>query len=165
MKPRFIQNITFYCKNLPYQPHTGNNFIQNQPLCKTLTNQDGHHQHILSHAANMTPISSKISHFTAKFCLISSIQATMLSKTNHCAKPLRIRMDITSTCFHMLLLLQLFPHMPQPWMCDPCTAPWCYTQTASYLRHTCRAYASTRAEESVIVFYAWSLDLLMRIFP
>ena len=92
-------------------------------------------------------------------------QATILSKTNHYAKPLRIRMDITSTFFHMLLLLQLFPHMPQPWMCDPCTAPWCYTQTASYLRHTCRAYASTRAEESVIVFYAWSLDLLMRIFP
>ena len=101
----------------------------------------------------MRPISYKISRFTAKNCLISRTQATILSKTNHYAKPLRIRMDITSTCFHMLLLLQLFPHMPQPWMCDPCTAPWCYTQTASYLRHTCRAYASTRAEDPTIQYH------------
>ena len=49
------------------------------------------------------PDSSKISHFTAKICLISRIQATMLSKTNHYAKPLRITMDSTSTFVHMQL--------------------------------------------------------------
>ena len=43
---------------MPYQPHTGNNFIQNQPLCKTLTNQDGHHQHMLSHATTATTFST-----------------------------------------------------------------------------------------------------------
>ena len=49
------------------------------------------------------PDLSKISHFTAKICLISRIQATMLSKTNHYAKPLRITMDSTSTFVHMQL--------------------------------------------------------------
>ena len=47
----------FTAKKWSDEPHTGNNFIQNQPLCKTLTNQDGQHQHICSHAANMRPIS------------------------------------------------------------------------------------------------------------
>ena len=32
--------------------------IQNHPLCKTLTNQDGHHQHILSHATTATTFST-----------------------------------------------------------------------------------------------------------
>ena len=55
-----------------------------------------------------SPDSSKISHFTAKICRISRTQATILSKTNHYAKPLRITMDSTSTFVHMQLTWDLF---------------------------------------------------------